>query len=231
MTHPSAALLVGISGYSRASLPDLPSSEADVVELQTMLENNHDGSANFTVTPLIIDNSSPWGAGDLLRAVDLELDSTTDHFLFYFSGHGRSNKFGLQLATPDKQDSLDSGVFFDALLQRFNRPDVKEVTIILDCCFSGAAGDRSYVSAGEVLQFAHLREGISILASSRRHQESEGAIEGTSLFTKRIVERLSEQSPANVLDLYNFARAQAREDEDQDPVLRTFGSYHSPVRK
>ena len=171
----STALLIGVTDYLGSELIPLPSAKADVEELELALELNGDGSENFDVTSKVVGVADAWGAHDLLEEIDRLIDDSK-HFLFYFSGHGLLNKFGLQLATPDKEQSKDSGVYFDALLHRFNQSRADEVTIILDCCYSGAAGDSSMgpedpvERAAESLKLTHLREGVTILASSGRTQ-------------------------------------------------------------
>lgn len=222
----ASALLIGITEYEDMSLSPLPCAQADVEELGRLLESHIDGSPNFDVVPLIVSSANRLTAADILRAVDREIEGK-QHFLFYFSGHGVAGPFGLQLATLEKSDPEDSGVYFDALLHRFNRSTVPEITVILDCCFAGGAGDRSYEHAGQALQFMHLREGITILASCRRHEESEGSIDGPSIFTKSLVGTLDGGSEANVLDLYQTVRHDL---DTQTPVLRAFGSAFSELR-
>jgi hypothetical protein len=229
----STALLIGVTDYLGSELIPLPSAKLDVEGLELALELNGDGTENFDVTSKVVGVDDAWGAHDLLEEVDRLIDDS-EHFLFYFSGHGLLNKFGLQLATPEKEQAKDSGVYFDALLHRFNQSSAKEVTIILDCCYSGAAGDSSFARedpikrAAESLKLTHLREGVTILASSGRTQESEARAEGLSLFTGELLEGLNAHTDktVDVIDLYNFTR---RHLLTQTPVLRTFASRFSPL--
>lgn len=226
----SVALLVGVTSYRDTSLNPLPSAERDVQKLSKALGKHFNDDVNFEVTECIVDENSTWSASDMLNDVD-RLLSSCNHFLFYFSGHGVINNFGLQLATPEKEEPNDSGVYFDVLLHRFNKSDTAEVTIILDCCFSGAAGDSSISSARESLKLTHLREGITILASSGRTEISEAFREGLSVFTEKLVERLDEQfyDSIDIFDLYK-STSQELDGTGQIPVLRTFGSKYSPIR-
>lgn len=223
------AVLLGVTGTSSSEFEPLPSAERDVKALERVLEMQRDGSTpNFDVKTSVVDETSEWGVGDLLHTIDLELGEAS-HLLFYFSGHGHVTEFGLELITPEKTHALDSGVYFDVLLHRFNTaPTDTEITVILDCCFSGAAGD-SPLHGGDVLRrFTHLRDGITILASSRREQPSYAEDDGMSDFTKEVVECLEENQPrTDILDLYKWTRERV---PDQVPVLRTFGSRHSALR-
>ncbi|WP_373407853.1 caspase family protein [Microbacterium esteraromaticum] len=212
-----------------ASFEPLSCARDDVMGLTVALESHGDGTPNFEVRPMIVDESETWQVGDLLSAIDLELEDAK-HFLFYFSGHGHVTQFGLELVTPEKEHNLDSGIYFDVLLHRFNTaPADTEITVILDCCFSGEAGDTAR-AANEALQhrFTTLREGITILASSGRTEESRADAEGPSDFTGAVIERLNaDVKRTTILDVYSWAKEQV---PAQTPVLRTFGSRHSALR-
>ena len=224
----SSAVLIGVTEYRDPSLAPLPCAAHDVDQLSVALEAHRDGSLNFEVHPRVVGDNDSFTAGTLLADVEQQLDDC-EHFLFYFSGHGVLNSFGLQLATPEKEHPNDSGVYFDALLHRFNQTSTTEVTVILDCCFAGAAGDRSFDAASNALKLTHLREGVSILASSGRNQASEGAPDGPSVFTKHVLDCLSrtDVTAVSVLDLYTWT---SRNLPNQIPMLRTFGSQYSAIR-
>ncbi len=222
------AVLFGVTSTS-ASFPPLSCARHDVEQLAVALETHNDGSLNFDVRQVVVDETQEWQVGDLLSAIDLELDGAS-HFLFYFSGHGHVTEFGLELVTPEKEHALDSGIYFDVLLHRFNTaPSDTEITVILDCCFSGSAGDTAQ-SADNALdhRFTHLREGITILASSGRDEESRADEDGPSDFTREVIARLSAGEPrTTILDIYSWAKDQV---PGQRPVLRTFSSRHPALR-
>lgn len=222
------AVLLGVTSTS-ASFDPLSCARDDVEQLAVALETHHDGSLNFDVRQMVVDETDEWHVGDLLKAIDLEI-LAAKHFLFYFSGHGHVTEFGLELVTPEKEHAFDSGIYFDVLLHRFNTaPHDTEITVILDCCFSGEAGD-SARSADDALQqrFTHLREGITILASSGREEESRADAQGPSDFTREVIDRLnSVEQRTTILDIYSWAKEKV---PGQTPVLRTFGSRHPALR-
>lgn len=222
-------MLVGVTGHKDLTFEPLPSGKYDVEELERTLDSHRNGEKNFEVSPFVVDEDSTWGAGELLDVIDRELDAC-DHFLFYFSGHGVLNEYGLQLVTPEKEHPLDSGVYFDTLLHRFNAATTTEVTVILDCCYSGAAGDGTLALQAALRPITQLRDGITILASSGRDELSfTGDAAAPSEFTQQVIDcldRVDTQS-TNVLELYLWARERL---ENQTPVLRTFGSDHSALR-
>lgn len=222
------ALLVGITRYSDVALEPLPSAKFDVEQLAIELETHRDGTLNFHVEPIIVEEPKDFRAADLLAAINDGLDGSA-HFVFYFSGHGHINDYGLQLATPEKDNDLDSGVYFDTLLHRFNEAEGTEITVILDCCRAGAAGDISVGATRQALKITHLREGVTILASSARAQDSFALPDEPSDFTKEVLACLRSdlQPTVDIVDVYTWSR---RKLLDQTPVLRTFGSNFSPLR-
>jgi len=222
------ALLIGVSGYKGGFRP-LPSCEENVGTLAAALREHGDGSDNFEVSDHVIKEGQPWNSGDLLVEVDDAL-ADCDHLLFYFTGHGAMSEFGLQLVMPDKEHSYDLGMYFDTLLHRFNSADVREITVILDCCYSGAAGDHVFKDAERALRFTALREGVTVLSSSGRDFESWVTDDDSpSVFTQSVLDCLlgSTEDVLNIVDVYNWTR---RNVDTQIPVLRTFGSRFSPLR-
>lgn len=224
------ALLVGVPRTTSADFELLPSVEKDIPAMERALESHHDGSTNFDVTCMIIDEASERAKGDVLNAVEVGLDDSSEHFLFYFSGHGTVTDFGLQLIMPQSDHEFDSGIFFDVLLRRFNLVDENtEITVILDCCFSGAAGDDQVMSDKVLRRFTNLRDGMTILASSRRDLESSANPEGLSDFTQSVVASLSDKDRdiVDVLDIYKNARETV---SGQIPALRTSGSRYPAIK-
>lgn len=222
MSGRRVALLVGIVDY--IDLAPLECASYDVEAMSLALATHRDTSPNFEVIPKVIRTDDRWTAPLLLSEIESALTGAS-HFLFYFSGHGIPSRYGLQLATPEKESNFDSGVYFDAILHRINGCDADEVTIILDCCHAGAAGDSGLADA---FRWTQLREGVTVLASSEADEESFSFGQNPSGFTSKLVERLhSTASPTvTVLDLFTHAS-----DLDvQTPVLRTFGSNFSPLR-
>lgn len=154
------ALVVGINAY-----PGSPLSAAvnDASAFGSTIETNGDGSPNFSVR-LATDVATKAE----LKAQIVELFAQkADTALFYFSGHGVLESTGGYLATPDYQ-THDMGVSMDELLSIANKSPVQNRVIILDCCHSGAFG--SPESTGG--EHAHIREGVTILTSSRKTEVS-----------------------------------------------------------
>jgi uncharacterized caspase-like protein len=231
------ALLIGIPHYADRELSSLPGVSRDLDELSRVLGKHSDGRPNFEVTSLLSTEDESITTEKLLEELDLILDGLeeTDHFVFYFSGHGLLGNFGFQLATAEKSGAFDGGIHFEVLLTRFNRLRCA-VTVILDCCYSGAAGDQIVHDIdGRRLLMTHIREDVTILASSRRDQRSFiEEDEDLSEYTAAIVAALDNQEamdPGTEIDalmVHSFARSRLL---GQMPVVRFFGGEQHHLRR
>ena len=115
-----------------------------------------------------------------------------DVLLVYYSGHGKQDMVGrLYLITTDTLvDTLEtSSVSLDVLRTIFELSPCRRIIIILDCCFSGAAGS-SFLrsSAYDQLKMFARAQGIYLLTASTRIQAAEEK-EGDryAVFTKHLI--------------------------------------------
>ena len=157
----SRALLVGVDQYGDAR--DLSGCAADAGALEPLLARHEDGTPNFecrTVRGTVLREA-------LLTDLDALLGPGADFALFYFTGHGREAHGDVVLGTTDGTGAT-SGVAFREVLERIGASAVKEVVVILDCCFAGGAGTMALLDSGAAV----LRSGVSILAASRGDQVS-----------------------------------------------------------
>lgn len=174
------ALVVGIDDYPSAPLNGCVT---DATSMATILGTNGDGSPNFA-TQLLVSPGTDISKAVLRTAVEKLFDGDNDTALFYFSGHGHIDSTGGYLATKDGQKH-DEGLSMDIILTLANDSKAKNKIIILDCCYSGAAGSPK-VTGGNIAQ---LSEGLSVLTASR---ESENALEvnGQGVFTSLVLDAL-----------------------------------------
>jgi len=190
------ALLVGIDKYK--SMPPLKGCENDVKALTPLLSRNEDDSPNFAC----VSKTSAEGTvsrGNLLDAISALLKPGADFALFYFAGHGHQVKNDVVLATQDGQGS-DLGVSMSEVLAYVQQSRVPEVSIILDCCFSGTAGGVPQLGTDT----ATLRPGLSILTASRSNEVSVETPEGRGLFSTYLCGAL-EGGAADVLGKVTIA--------------------------
>ncbi len=230
------ALLVGVDDYQDPGGLDLEACVSDAEAMASLLERHEDREKNYDCE---LFDSSAYQAGfvtrgDLLVKLDEWFsDARGADLLFYFSGHGAVTRFGPQLVTSDLQPPHDLGIGVQALVHRANLSDAREVLIILDCCFSGSAGQWS----GPLDEFAKvpLREEMTIMASSRPQQVSTATSEHSS-YTQLLLTGL-QGAAADIRgrvtppELHAFACAGFREGWGQEPVLRTNTSSPHVLRR
>ncbi|MGH9967920.1 MAG: caspase family protein [Pyrinomonadaceae bacterium] len=210
------ALLVGIDDYDH--IDGLDGCVNDVYALLPLLSRNEDDSPNFDCQ-IRASGTDRIDRRSLLEDVDALLAPGADVALLYFAGHGAQAKNDVVLMPQDADDG-DSGVSLSNVLAKVQASPVREVLIILDCCFSGAAGG--------VPQFgvdaAALRSGVSILSASRGDQTAAETSEGRGLFSTYLCGAL-EAGAADVLgkvtmsDVYAYL-SEAFGPWDQRPTFK-----------
>ena len=159
------ALLVGIDHYD--GFGSLDGCVNDVNALEALLSRNEDNSPNFDCQK----RTSLTGGvtrDELLGDLDGLLDAAADVALLYFAGHGAGTGTDVALVTRDGTPATP-GIAFSEILAKVAGSGVREVILILDCCFSGAAGGIPQLASSATT----LRDGVSILAASRGDQVAE----------------------------------------------------------
>ncbi len=169
------ALLVGIDTYDR--LDSLQGCVKDVKALMPLLSRHDDASPNFscrscTSTEGLVDRRT------VLEAIDTLLSPGVDVALFYFAGHGHNAPNDVVLATQEFVNG-DDGVSLSSVLGKVHQSTVREVIIILDCCFSGGAGGVPQLGVNA----AALRQGVAILSASQANQAAVETPSGRGMFT------------------------------------------------
>jgi hypothetical protein len=210
------ALLVGIDHYDNFN--DLAGCENDVAAVAPLLARNDDGSANFDCQNR---TTSTGGVSrdELLRDFDALLGGGADVALAYFAGHGSGRDTDVVLATEDGTGTTP-GIALSDVMTKVAQSQVKEIVLILDCCFSGSAGGVPQLGTSA----ASLRSGVSILAASRGDQPAAETEAGRGLFSTYLCGGL-EGGAADVLGKTTVAGLYAYLDEsfgawDQRPVFK-----------
>ena len=226
MFHMRKALLVGVDEYLHASLSGCVN---DANMLAQVLNRNYDDSANFQCKK-ILSSDCHITKVYLRERIENLFSSPADIALFYFSGHGIVNDLGGYIVTSDAR-RYDEGVSMQDILILANNSKTYEVVIMLDCCDSGAFGaiPALAINNDRIL----LREGITILTSSRAGQAS---IErgGSGIFTTLICDGLK-GGAADILGNVTIASLYAFVDQllgawDQRPLFKSFVSTLSSLR-
>ena len=156
------ALLIGIDEYDRFG--GLDGCVNDVNMLEPLLSRNDDDTPNFDCQKR---TSTTGGVtrDELLGDIGALLGGGADVALLYFAGHGAGSGTDVALVTRDATPATP-GIAFSQVLTKVAESSVREVVLILDCCFSGAAGGLPQLATSATT----LREGVSILTASRGDQ-------------------------------------------------------------
>ncbi len=169
------ALLVGLDGYDFS--PPLGGCVNDVNALHPLLERNEDGSPNFACQSFTSVSHRMTRSG-LLEALQALLASGADVALFYFAGHGAARRGDVVLVTQEGREP-DPGVSLSQILGLVQASPVREVIVVLDCCFSGEAGGAPQLGSDAAI----LRPGVSLLTASRGDQEAMETDDGRGAFS------------------------------------------------
>lgn len=183
------AVLIGNSQFpdeaDKSKLPDLTCPEKDVDGLAKVLSSER---GEFEVLPLK-NKSSYQVLLELQRAINKAQQN--DLLLLYYSGHGKPNKAGiLHLTTTDTIiTALEAtAIPINRIYDIIGTSKCKKIIIILDCCYSGAAGQGYKGDLDAQLQQLNNSRGIYLVTSSTGMQVAhESAVDGYSLFTKHLI--------------------------------------------
>jgi hypothetical protein len=210
------ALLIGIDHYDRFN--SLDGCVNDVDALEPLLSRNDDNSPNFDCQKR---TSATGGVtrDALLGDLDALLGGGADVALLYFAGHGSGSGTDVALVTQDATSGT-LGIAFSEVLAKVAESSVREVVLILDCCFSGAAGGIPQLASSA----AALRDGVSILAASRGDQPAAETGDGRGVFSTLLGGAL-EGGAADVIGKVTIAGLYAYLDEsfgawDQRPAFK-----------
>lgn len=223
------ALCVGIDEYSFAPLLGCA---ADAQKMAEVLRRHEDGAPNFECRTLLAppgEKMAGIGRAQLREQIELLFRDPAEVALFYFSGHGTSDNLDGYLVTQDAR-RYDDGMPMGAVLKIANDSKVDEVLILLDCCHAGQLGNIPAVDNTK----AFLREGISIVTSSRGDQPSV-EVAGGGLFTSLVVDALR-GGAADLLghvsapSVYSYVEA-ALGAWDQRPLFKSHVTRVFPIRR
>ncbi len=210
------ALLVGIDDYDNVT--SLNGCVNDVNALVPLLSRNEDDSPNFSCETRTSDTHRV-ERRNLIEDVNALLRPGADVALLYFAGHGAKTAYDVVLQTQDSQEP-DLGISLSSILAQVQGSSVREILIVLDCCFSGAAGGVPQLGGNT----AALRMGVSILSASGGDQTAAETDGGRGLFSTYLCGAL-EGGAADVLGKVTIASVYAYLSEsfgpwDQGPTFK-----------
>ncbi len=181
------AVLIAASRFEAASdFPALRFTVRDAERFRDVLANPQ--LCGFERVALLPDQ--PTAAAR--RALEKEARDSEpgDLLLFYYSGHGRLDRDGaLALVMPESDPEYlgATSLISDELKRLFNLSRASQKVMILDCCYSGAAGAQGFKGslADSIQSMAQQFSGSFLLTASRRferawelEEEQAGALTG-----------------------------------------------------
>ncbi|WP_186398822.1 peptidoglycan-binding protein [Stappia sp. P2PMeth1] len=183
------ALVVGINTYTDPRLRSLDYPLQDAERVLRALNGPNGDRLDQIVLPPKDRNASP---AAILDAVDELLQGLEagDHAVVYFAGHGlrgETGEFYLATSQTDTHDLLDTALPFSHIRDRLAQSSAR-ITIILDTCHSGAAGEGIFATSDDaVIELAKVPSNLTILAASKGRQLSlESSKWGGGLFSVAI---------------------------------------------
>lgn len=231
------AIIIGNRDYG-ADIPKVSYAYNDARAIKTFLEKG------LGVLPenIIVERDATKGVmeGLFLRTLPNRVVAGKTEILVYFSGHGMPKKGeALLLPADTKPEFADiAGYPRDRLLQQLAALGAKDVTVILDACFSGTAKDSAPLVAGkpvfaEVTPVAIPSNTVFISATRAREIARMDKEKGMSLMTFHLLQGLSGKADTNsdravsVAELEGYLRAevprQARLSFNADQTPEVFG--------
>lgn len=221
------ALVVGINYYPNAG--SLHGCVSDAYAVSQVLMRHMDGQLNFDVKQVTAVDAKSAVTRKQLKADVISLFADDSEIaLLYFAGHGHVEDAGGYLVTSDCSDG-DDGLPLEEVMNFANDSKAKNKILILDSCYSGAAGTPK--SLGDK---ALLSEGMTILTASSKDQYAQEA-NGSGVFTSLFVDAMN-GGAANLLGDITPGSIYAHIDQslgawEQRPIFKTNVKAFTSLRK
>jgi hypothetical protein len=222
------AVLCGNSQFpdeaDKNKLPDLACPEKDVDGLAKALSSEQ---GEFDV--LSLKNKPSY---QVLHELQRTVNKTQqdDLLLLYYSGHGKPNKSGILYLTSFDTVVTEleaTAIPIIRIYEILSTGKCKKIVIILDCCYSGAAGQGHKGDLDAQLQQLNNSRGTYLVTASTGMQVAhESAVEGLSLFTKHLIAGLetgdADKDGDGLVDmdeLYDYVHSKVKaENPNQEPT-------------
>ncbi|WP_308723946.1 caspase family protein [Metapseudomonas otitidis] len=221
------ALVVGLNYYDFAS--PLYGCVNDAYAVHQVLERHMDGQLNFDVRLLTaVDEKNKITRKNLKEQVRELFSDDSDVALFYFAGHGYVEDSAGYLMASDSHDG-DDGLALEDVMQLAHDSKARNKIIVLDSCYSGAAGNQRALG-----DKAALGEGMTILTASSKDQYANEK-DGSGVFTRLFVDAMN-GGAANLLGDITPGSIYAHIDQSlggwqQRPIFKTNVKTFTSLRK
>lgn len=228
MSDSRIALVVGIDNYR--DINSLSCCVSDATAVNDLLGRNGDAerSKNFDTRLLIADGDKEITRATLKDNVEKLFKTDAEIALFYFAGHGYIESSGGYIITSECTRG-DEGLSLCTLVDIANGSLARNKIIILDSCFSGAAGQ-----IPNLKNHSAIADGVTILTASR-DDETSTEIGDHGVFTYLLLDALR-GSAANLTGDITPGSVYAHIDQslgawEQRPIFKTNTERFVSLRK
>lgn len=216
------ALFIGIDHYLENPLSGCCN---DARSLARLFGYHASGERNF-YSDFLLSSSGEITNGKIRQKLQVCLNSPIEEFVVYFSGHVRVTEFGFYFHTM----SPEEGISFQEIMESINRSSIPQITIVLDCCFSGGLANLPLLEK----EVALVKRGLSILASSH-HSKPSIQSEGRGAFTSLLIDALKGDAAdmlGNIFlsNIFPFISTRAAI-QGHPPVIKSYSIKPQLVRK
>lgn len=228
MSDGRIALVVGIDNYLGTN--PLSCCVSDATAVNDLLERNGDAehSKNFDTKLLVAGGGKVITRATLKDNVEKLFKTDAEIALFYFAGHGYIESSGGYIITSECTRG-DEGLSLRTLVDIANGSLARNKIIILDSCFSGAAGQIPNLE-----NHSAIADGVTILTASRDDEMSK-EIGDHGVFTNLLLDALR-GSAANLTGDITPGSVYAHIDQslgawEQRPIFKTNTARFVSLRK
>jgi formylglycine-generating enzyme required for sulfatase activity len=229
MAGKRVAILIASSKFpDEPGLVPLRCPENDVDAVNEVLASPRFGQFDTT---LVFKNAPHY---EILPSIETVLNdaSKDDLVLVYFSGHGKtleaSNNLCLTTTNSRLKALASTSIQVEMLQSLFRRSYAQSKILVLDCCYSGAAG-KAFAKGGAVddqLQQLAKGQGTFIMTASTAYQTAvEKKEDSLGLFTKHFVHGITsgeadkdEDGNIDIYELYQYVSAKVLQESEQEPM-------------
>jgi uncharacterized caspase-like protein len=246
------AVVIGIDRYVDPKIPDLRFARADAEAVYAVLTDPEVGRFKPENVTLLVDSDATERRIRSALGTRLPRQAPRDSTVcIYYAGHGapvvdatRKSADGIEkyLIPHDAvaDDLRSSAISMDAVQQYFSYLDANQVVCFLDCCYSGAAGGRSFEReefrtraflSDEFLDSLASEGRLVVTACATNEVSLESHERGHGLFTYHLVQGLRGAADTGgdglvtIDELYDYVYQQVERD------ARAMGGSMNPVRK
>lgn len=222
------AVLIGNNEFAENSgLEKLSCPPHDVAGMKAVLTAENRGLFLAENVAVLINKTS----SEVLQELNgkLKQKALDNLFFLYYSGHGLSSGNDLYLTTKNtREDLLDStAIPFEQIYNWINKFYWTKVIIILDCCYSGLAGNAFKTSISAQLQSMNNQAmGTFLITATSNEKVAFDKTEGSrfSLFTKHLITALesdeAETNEQGFISMDSLFRYVSKKVTDEKPEQR-----------